>query len=397
MFRGAWHQCGDRSQILVEEQLQNGTGGGVVLSPRDLSRPRALEYAQRYRALGAEILLDNQFYVPGFTNPKFNSYPISALRASISSLNRITDTELNEFSNHLRIDHQELCANALLAPAVVYEAGRPEVVSLNERLFGAAKQVGDQLHIPTYATVVLGRSVAASDQTIAPVLSQVTALNSDGWYFAFEFEDQRLPSAQDSVRRCCAAGLTLACTGKPVLHAYAGPLGLLSFGFGATGIGIGHSQNTWRYTRDRWQPPGAQGGGGDAPPRFFSSSLWGTIIYPDETSLLPAPIRTQVITPSSFSAAVVANLAWDRWLSGKHLVNILATTFTAMAGTQDPRANAQVAISRLQQAVALHQTIQQNGVFLADNTNVYQENWRLAMQEVLQDRSADFDYLDLLL
>ena len=28
-----------------------------------------------------------------------------------------------------------------------------------------------------------------------------------------------------------------------MLHAYAGPMGLLSFGFGATGVAIGHSQN----------------------------------------------------------------------------------------------------------------------------------------------------------
>lgn len=396
MRRGAWHQCGDRSQKLVEEQLQNGAGVGVVISPRDLSRDNAIQYAASYRAEGAEVLIDQQFYVPDFTNPKLESYPISTFRASVSSLNRISDQDLIEFANQLRIDHQALAAHGLIAPAVVYEAGRADIIQLNARLFGAAKQVGDQLSIPTYATVVLGRSVASSDQTIHPILSQVTALNSDGWYFGFEFEDERVPSSRDSIRRCCSAGLTLACTGKPVLHAYAGPLGLLSYAFGATGAAVGHSQNLWRFTRERWQPTGVQGGGGDAPPRFFSTTLWGTIIYPDETVRLPAALRAQVLTHSSFSGPVNSNLNWERWDSGKHLVYMLATTYAQTAAVTNARLNAQGAMARLQQAVALHQTIRQNGVFLGDNTSAYQENWRLALQDLLTSNAQDFDYLDLL-
>jgi len=397
MRRGAWHQCGDRSQLLVAEQLEQGAGVGVILSPRDLARPKALEYAARYRALGAETLLDHQFYVPDFTNPKLNTYAISALRAGISTLNRVSDADLVEFENQLRIDNQELGATAVLAPAVVYEAGRMDIMQLNSRLFGAAKRVADQLRVPTYATIVLGRSVTASDVTMASVLSNATALNSDGWYFAFEFEEERLPSSRDSVQRCCSAGLTLACTGKPVLHAYAGPLGLLSFGFGATGIGLGHNQKLWRFTRDHWQSPaGGQGGGGDAPPRFFSSALWGTIIYPDETVQLDAQLRAQVLTPSPFCTAALTGRAWPRWDSGKHLVNVLASTFAQMAAVQNPRANAQAAIDRLSGAVTIHARIEQAGLFLADSTNVYQDNWRLAMQDVLNGRSGDYDYLDLL-
>ena len=56
MRRGAWHQCGDRSQKLVEEQLQQNAGVGVIISPRDLSRKNAITYAARYQALGAELL-----------------------------------------------------------------------------------------------------------------------------------------------------------------------------------------------------------------------------------------------------------------------------------------------------------------------------------------------------
>jgi hypothetical protein len=202
-------------------------------------------------------------------------------------------------------------------------------------------------------------------------LSQASGLNCDGWYFGFEFEEERIPSNHETVRRCCAAGLTLACTGKPVLHAYAGPMGLLSFGFGATGIAIGHSQNVWKFTRDRWASPSAQGGGGDARPRYFSKSLWGTIVYPDETTQLPLALRSQIWSPSPFSTPATSGLAWNRWDANKHLVYVLAQQYSSMATETDPRKNAAAAIAALGDAITLHAAIQQANVFLADKTNAY--------------------------
>jgi len=396
MRRGAWHQCGYHSAKLVEEQLQQGAGVGVIMSPRDLKRANAISYAERYRSLRAEILLDHQFYSPEFTNNQLESYPISQFRQAVSSLNRISDQDLTNFKNALRIDHEELKADAVIAPAVVYQAGRGDIVQLNARLFAASKCVADDLKIPVYATVVLGRSVTTSDQTLQTVLSQATALDSSGWYFSFEFEAERIPSIRETVRRCCVAGLTLACTGKPVLHAYAGPMGLLSFGFGATGVAIGHSQNLWRFTPDRWGTAAAQGGGGDAPARFFSNALWGTIIYPDEIRQLPAAIRDQVLTRSPFSAPVASNLSWPRRVASKHLVYVLAQQFSTMAAETDPRTNARIAIALLKKACSLHAAIKESNVILGDKTNAYQANWKTALEDLLRDNQGDFDFFDLL-
>ncbi len=72
MQRGIWHQFGDKSQRLVLEQLQHHNGVGVILSPRDLSYDHAIEYAGKYRASNAEVLIDFQFYIPHFSNLKTN-------------------------------------------------------------------------------------------------------------------------------------------------------------------------------------------------------------------------------------------------------------------------------------------------------------------------------------
>jgi hypothetical protein len=97
MKRGVWHQCGDRSQRLVKEQLEQGMGVGVVLSPRDLSRDNAISYAAEYRALGADVLLDHQFFVPDFTSSRCATYPISKFRQGVSALNKISDRDLVAF------------------------------------------------------------------------------------------------------------------------------------------------------------------------------------------------------------------------------------------------------------------------------------------------------------
>ena len=45
MRRGTWHQCGDRSQKMVIEQLKKGVGVGVIISPRDVPQHKAIGYS----------------------------------------------------------------------------------------------------------------------------------------------------------------------------------------------------------------------------------------------------------------------------------------------------------------------------------------------------------------
>ena len=398
MRRGAWHQCGDRSQKLVQEQLGQGNGVGAIISPRDLAFQNAEAYADEYRTLGAEVLLNQQFYIPDFANENLASYPVSQHRAAVSQMNQISDASLDVLADDLELSNRTLGVSALIAPAVIYEAARGDIVQLNARMFSAAKRAGNALGVPTYATVVLGRSVTSSMQTLSPVLSQVTGLDADGWYLVFQFDAPRIPSAQDDVERAGKVLLTLACTGAPVLHAYAGPMSLLSLGFGATAAGVGHAQNTWQFTPERWQTPSGQGGGGDAPARFFSTGLWGTVIYPDETAVLPTAVQAQVMAHSPFSTAVAQRPPqdWSRWDANKHLVYVIGQTIGEIAEVSTARNCANAAVDVLRRAVALHETIHSAGVRLRDGTSNYQANWMAAIESTLRDAIADYNYLEML-
>jgi hypothetical protein len=296
----------------------------------------------------------------------------------------------------LETENRDLGCEAVIAPAIPYEAARPDIVALNSRLFDTAKAAGDAIGIPTYATVVLGHSTTTAD-VAQGILSSATALNADGWYYGFEFDVQeRLPTDVEAVYRYCSAGLTLACTGKPVFHACAGPLANISYGAGARGVGIGIWQNLWGFTRSKFQPVTGQGGGGDAPPRYFSAPLWGTIVHPDETLQLSSELQSQVMQPSPFSQNIGPGMTWRKWDANKHLVHMIATATDPLAQMVNARQAMTSAVTTLVKANALHTAIKTMGVQLRDGTDTYQSQWAAAGTRMLAQNSDDYDWLELL-
>jgi hypothetical protein len=394
MKRGMWHQMGYNSQKLIIEQLQHQNGVGVIISPRYLSFDSANEYASKYAEFGPDIIYDPEFYVPESDQGKLGTYPSASLRASVSALKAISETDLDKLSRTLEGENRNTLATALIAPAVPYEASRRDLEQLNEQLFLAAKRAGDAIGIPTFATVVISRS-ATTPTVVTDLLSAPTSLNADGWYFQFEFEDSRLPTDENEVFRFCVAALTLACTDKPVLHACAGPMSILSFGVGATGSAVTFRQNLWGFDRTKWFVTDGQGGGGNAPARFFSSALWGTIVQPDETVLLAEPIRKLVLTHSPFSSAVVSapTLPWSKWDANKHMVYILAQGTNPIANLPSSRSAADAASDKLARAIRMHRQIESQGIQLKDDTNLYQTPWRNALQRAIKDCADDYQWL----
>jgi len=398
MRRGAWHQLGYNAQKVALEQLELKNAVGVIIGARDLTHDNAVEYSKKYRGAGGGVLLDPQFYEPEYSEGKLATYPLAKFRRSIGELGALPQPEFDSLTRAIEQENRAIVPDAIIAPAIPFEAARPDIIDLNARLFEAAKNAGNYLGIPTYGTVVLGQSSTAEDVS-QNILSSATALNADGWYYNFEFGSDQLPTDIDAVYRYCSAGLTLACSGKPVIHACAGPLALISFGAGARAAGIGFWQNLWGFQRSRWRSDDeeGQGGGGDAPPRFFSVPLWGRIIHPDETAQLTAALVSRIMAQSPFSVPTTrAGVPWSKWDANKHLVHVICESITPLANLRDARRAMNAAGAILEDAVRLHGTVLRDGVRLKDNTSAYQRAWSAAGARMLQDNSDDYDYLEMI-
>jgi hypothetical protein len=57
-----YHQLGNNDQKRCERLLKYGYGSGVIFSPRDLKDKNMEDYAQKFRALSADLLIDPQLY-----------------------------------------------------------------------------------------------------------------------------------------------------------------------------------------------------------------------------------------------------------------------------------------------------------------------------------------------
>jgi hypothetical protein len=267
-------------------------------------------------------------------------------------------------------------------------------VALNSKLFRAAKKAGNAIGVPTYGTVAISQTLS-NMELVEKALSGATAEEADGWYSTFEFKEERLPTDVDDVFRFANASLTLACTGAPVLHAFAGPLSILSFGSGATGTAVSFWQNLWGFNRERWKESAdQQGGGGNAPPRYFSAPLWGTIVYPDETLLVDRELRREIMQATSFSGPTERDLAWDKWESYRHLLLCVASNVTDIASAATAKAAMEMAVARLERAVALHRTIERK-VALRDNTSKYQPVWLEVARKMLAEKMQDYEYFEM--
>ncbi len=368
----------------------------MILSPRDLSFTRAQDYVPRYKAEGASVILDPQWHFPAFTNTQLDDYPTTELRASVTDLVDISDSALDDLRGKLVSENAVLQTDAIVAPAIVYAAGRQDIVQLNARLHETARLAAEELGIPCYGTAFLGESVTNSQQLVESTVSSITSLNCDGWYFGFEFSAERIPSSTDAVYRCLRAALLLAGTGKPVMHAYAGPMGILSFAAGCNAAASGPSQKQWRFCPERWEPSSTTGGKTAAPARYFSRRLWGTIVFPDETALLPANIQSQIFDVTPFAPNPLPP-NWTKTDAIKHLTYCICKGIEHVASQTGFVACRQAADTILSEAVSLHSQIAvQHAIQLRDDAARYQANWRAALSILGQNHGDDFDFLDLL-
>lgn len=394
MRRGVWHQLGFNTQLVVKEFVRAGVGVGVIVSPKDLAHDKALEHASQYRSDGADVLLDPQFYVPEYSAGKVGTYPTAAFRQSITTLGAVTERDMDGLARALEDENRKFGTSAVVAPALPYEAARPDIEALNSRLFRAAKKAGDAIGVPTYGTIAISQTLSNMN-LVERALSSATAEEAAGWYSTFEFKKERLPTDVDDVFRFANASLTLACTGAPVLHAFAGPLSILSFGSGATGTSVSFWQNMWGFSRERWKDnPDQQGGGGNAPPRFFSGPMWGTIVYPDETALIDRDLRMEVMQSTSYSGPTAGGLPWEKWESYRHLLLCISEGVNDLAAAATAREAMEMAAARLERAVDLCRRIERK-VALRDDTSKYQSVWLEAARKMLAEKGADYDYFEM--
>lgn len=400
MRNGVWHQLGDRGQKIAEEQLREGNGVGVVLSPRDLSADNAKAYSESYRSLGAEVLFDPQFYIPENRSGQQGTYEeLNEFRVSASKLVDNSHVEMRKLETALKVMAQRYACTGIVAPAVALEAGRPDSLQVNLALLMAAKSAAQAMSLPVFGVIPVGKSLLNSDLELATTIARMTAKRVDGWIFMADSGLDGYCLDKDCVKAIATSLLRLAQTGKPVMHGCAGPLSILSICFGATAVGLAHSKNMWRLPLSRFLPPEVSGGGGAAPPRVFSRSLWSSFVFPEELQPLPKQLRERIVTNSKWvfidpqdDNYFVAQVS--KWDTNKHLLYMIGSTIAELQSLGSSRKIAVQVQGILRNASTLHGEVERV-IAVKDNANQHTSCWQQALDEILETRVSDYQYLDL--
>ena len=397
MKPAVWHQCGDKSQKLVLEEIDHGLGTGVVISPRDLSPQNAESYAAKYHDRKVDVAVDPQFHDVRHNVGAINQWEFNNVREVVGSSRKVTPSQLDLLSKALHATNASVRATYVIAPGLVYDPGRPENLDVNRALFLAARRVGDKLGVPTLGTAVIGNAALASDTSFFSALSDATSVPADGWYYSVEFGKARIPNNENEVYRAGRGLLSLSAAGLPVVHAFAGPTGLIGVGTGATVVAVGHTQNLWKFTRDRWAPRAKGGGGGKAASRLFSRKLWGTLVYPDEIPLLPKTIAASLVEESPFAKPLRSETPFpklSRWDAGKHLVYVVGSELDRILAVPKIRDRCNESMRVLTEASALHSEFRTGGLTLKDETGGYQQPWLAALRRIVADGKDDLAVLE---
>lgn len=400
MHTGLWHQLGDRSQLLAREQLTIRGLGGVILSPRDLSKQNAEKYGRDYQSLGAEVIFDPQFYIPQHLVGKQNTYEdLIDFRISVSRLAENSATEFRLLSRKLRTLTQQLSCTAIMAPAVAMDAGQPDQLKVNLALLDAAIATGSTLQLPVYGVIPVGESLALSENELADVLSGFTTRDVDGWILMMDLGSDGFCRSVHHASPLCRSVLRLAQSGKPVMHGCAGANCLLSLACGANAFGMTHSKNMWRLPLSRFEPKEG-GGGGAAPTRLFSGALWSTLVFPDELVQLPRRLRAMIletsewvnINPNDRQYYPAAISQWDAY---KHLLHVVESVAGNILLQPSIVSRFQSVVDHLESAQILFSQIQ-SYYEPKDMASGHHQAWLDVLAQTRADRHADFDYIDLI-
>lgn len=412
MLRGVWHQFGSQTEIDAQEMLKDGVGEGAILSPMDLDYRQARGTALGLYQQKKGCLFDPQFYDPSWVNPASATYPTNTFRGDPRDLTNLSDAQKITICDAMKRLGEGLYLSGLIAPSLLYDAGSSHLLGINRTLFDSTRQAADSLQIPAIASVPIGPSLIVSDSEISRVLSWVTSFGADAYYLLFDFDDERIPTDLEKLRRCAMACLSLAGQEKPVLFGFAGLTTLPIMAWGVTAVGIGphktlhqfrhrHFNQEFRAQAAADRRNGASGGR-PATLTYFSRALWTGLTCPDETALVAARLpemASQIIAASPYASTVIddpATLNWTLDEAHKHFHWVIAQQVDDLLKTPSLLNRAKAVLDIIDAQISAWDLVMAGGVSVRRGPSLgYWSAWRKAIIAGINNHADEYDWLDL--
>jgi hypothetical protein len=233
------HGMLEHSRILIEAC----DGGGVILSPRDMSRSQMETLANDIGELHGAVYLDPQFYLPHADHERLVSHPYWP--NNYESGGFWTGPAVTELLQNLKTMNDELGSTCFILPGVHAEA-LDEHWLMRQRAFISGSNSLGVAQEDLFATVALGAEVVRNIQQVSEVLEEARRWNIGGVYLVCEHPNGDY-LVQDSIWVTNVLELTAGfrMQGKQVILGYCNHQMLVAASAGANAIASG----TWMNVR----------------------------------------------------------------------------------------------------------------------------------------------------
>lgn len=360
-------QFGHGMMELSRELLTEWGGGGIILSPRDLTEDQLQRTARNARGAGAEPLLDPQCYLRDADHHRLTSYEYWQTYQSHSTVSLLSGDGCRRLLRELGELVQRLELERHILPGILAQAVDSDWLALHEQLIEAGEQeLGGE---PLIATVALSPDSARSEEQVEAIVERAADWPVEGFYLVCEPPGGYL--VEDPVwlanTLILASGLKLL--GKEVMVGY-GSHQMLALAAAKTDVlAAGTWMNVRTFDRDRlYNQPNVpkQRGIWFYCPQALTEYQPVFLDMAQRRGLLDE-MRPDSGLGSSYADALFAGpqpstVQWREPLAFRHYLTCLrgqCATLTASSFDQALGAQRQL----LDSAESLHQRLAQAGVF----------------------------------
>lgn len=229
------------------DMLSSGVASGVILSPR-VSTPEQLEnHAAAIRDLGAQVLIDSQFYIPTTEHGRIRGF--SFWNGILYDTTAFVQGEAANFCKRV-IEYQlQLDVAAVLLPGAYTNTGDTQWRDIQAAF--AECGVNAALDRPVYSTLAVGPDVVGNSEGFDSLIDEVVSSGVQGVYFLARHPgDQFLVIDDWFMYGLLDALLSIRLSNKDVIAGYANQQSLLFASVGVDSIATGNFRNVRHFNPD---------------------------------------------------------------------------------------------------------------------------------------------------
>jgi hypothetical protein len=303
----------------VELGLQQGSLGGVILSPRDEKPTKLAAFVEDLQTAfeGVTVLFDPQFYASTISPVKDGNLPEYPYYQSVLTRARfVSPADLQQYVGQTLNYEMTLGLDRLVSPTIMFsdfsDPWSQIALSLAQQSIATHGQLADPP--PLLLSLVMDETALRNGDALNEFLDIITAWDVEGFYIVVRRTDRGYPAYCEEIvlrNQMYLAYVLAEMNNFEVVFGYTDVLGVLLHAVGVAATGTGWHNSLRQFSLSRFQP---STGGSPPRPRYTSQTLLNSIlVVPELAGIQTVGQMGNVLSGTAYDGVMVGNPANATW------------------------------------------------------------------------------------